>query len=179
MNRREALTATAASAITLTTPLPLVALGGMDFPYNKQRMAVLGHDMAYVDEGTGDPVVFLHGNPTSSYLWRNIMPALADSYRIIAPDLIGMGDSGKPDIAYTYPDHAAHLHGLLDALNLQNVTLMIHATPGALIPPAAADDLQANLKNLTSVDVGTGTHFLQEDQPDAIADALVACLPTL
>lgn len=54
--------------------------------------------MRFVDEGAGDPVMMLHGNPTSSYLWRNVIPYVMDGYRAVAPDLIGMGDSGKPDI---------------------------------------------------------------------------------
>ncbi len=82
--------------------------------------------MAYVDEGSGQPVVFLHGNPTSSYLWRNIIPYVTGSRRAIAPDLIGMGDSDKPDISYTYDDHARHLHALLDALDLSDIILVIH-----------------------------------------------------
>src|SRR5262249_31952599 len=68
------------------------------FPYKKQRRRVLGREMAYVDVGKGDPIVLLHGNPTSSYLWRNVMPHLESRGRCIAPDLIGMGDSEKlPD----------------------------------------------------------------------------------
>src|SRR5260370_8179513 len=65
------------------------------FPYQKQRQLVLGLEMAYVDEGQGDPIVFLHGNPTSSYVWRNIIPYVQGFGHIIAPDLIGMGDSLK------------------------------------------------------------------------------------
>ena len=61
----------------------------------KSRVEVLGSEMAYVEEGEGDPIVFLHGNPTSSFLWRNILPHVADLGRCIAPDLIGMGDSSK------------------------------------------------------------------------------------
>ena len=65
------------------------------FPYQKRRKPVLGLEMAYVDEGQGDPIVFLHGNPTSSYLWRTILPYVQALGRCIAPDLIGMGDSQK------------------------------------------------------------------------------------
>ena len=63
------------------------------FPYQKQRRRVLGREMAYVEVGQGDPIVLLHGNPTSSYLWRNVLPHLQPLGRCIAPDLIGMGDS--------------------------------------------------------------------------------------
>src|SRR5258707_9445139 len=65
------------------------------FPYQKQRRGVLGREMAYVEVGQGDPIVLLHGNPTSSYLWRNVLPHLQPRGRCIAPDLIGMGDSDK------------------------------------------------------------------------------------
>ena len=65
------------------------------FPYQKKRKTVLGLEMAYVDEGQGDPIVFLHGNPTFSYVWRNILPYVQGFGRILAPDLIGMGDSQK------------------------------------------------------------------------------------
>ena len=65
------------------------------FPYQKQRRHVLGSEMAYVEVGEGDPIVLLHGNPTSSYLWRNVIPHLQPLGRCIAPDHIGMGDSDK------------------------------------------------------------------------------------
>ncbi|WP_430132381.1 alpha/beta fold hydrolase [Paenibacillus lautus] len=65
------------------------------FPYEKKHQRVLGLEMSYVDEGNGNPIVFLHGNPTSSYLWREILPYAQDFGRCIAPDLIGMGDSGR------------------------------------------------------------------------------------
>ena len=81
------------------------------FPYKKQRRRVLGSEMAYVEMGQGDPIVLLHGNPTSSYLWRNVLPHLQPRGRCIAPDLIGMGDSDKlPDSgpnSYRFVDTAA------------------------------------------------------------------------
>lgn len=83
------------------------------FPYSKQFQEVLGLKMAYVEMGSGDPIVFLHGNPTSSYLWRNIIPYLEDLGRCIAPDLIGMGDSAKlphsGPSAYTFVEHRRYL----------------------------------------------------------------------
>lgn len=108
-----------------------------EFPYTKQHAEVDGLSMAYVDEGEGDAIVFLHGNPTSSYLWRNVMPHLAEQGRIIAPDLIGMGDSAKlanpgPD-SYTFVEHRHYLDGLLDQLDLgDRVTLVIHDWGSAL-----------------------------------------------
>jgi len=93
--------------------------------------------MAYVDVGRGDPIVFLHGNPTSSYLWRNVMPYLEETGRLIAPDLIGMGDSAKlsdsgPD-RYTFVEHRRYLDELLDQLGVsERATLIGHDWGGAL-----------------------------------------------
>jgi haloalkane dehalogenase len=90
-------------------------------------MKVLDTEMAYIDEGEGDPIVFLHGNPTSSYLWRNIIPEVEGLGRCLAPDLVGMGQSGKsPSGSYRFVDHARYLDAWFDALELQNVTLVIH-----------------------------------------------------
>ncbi len=101
------------------------------FRDKKKFCTVHGKKMAYVDEGQGDPIVFLHGNPTSSYLWRNIMPHLAGRGRLIAPDLIGMGDSEKLDNSgpdsYTFVEHRKYLFALLEELGVNNnVTLVIH-----------------------------------------------------
>src|SRR5262245_21340606 len=107
------------------------------FPYKKQRQRVLGREMAYVDVGEGDPIVLLHGNPTSSYLWRNVIPHLQPRGRCIAPDLIGMADSAKlPDSgphAYRVVEHRGYLDALLDALGArERVTLVIHDWGSAL-----------------------------------------------
>ncbi len=103
-------------------------------PYERKRVSVLDSDMAYVDTGSGDPVVFLHGNPTSSYLWRNIIPHVEKTHRCLAPDLIGMGDSGKnPAGSYRFVDHARYLDAWFEAVGLtQNVTLVIHDWGSAL-----------------------------------------------
>ncbi len=92
----------------------------------------LDSSIHYVETGQGDPLVFLHGNPTSSYLWRNVIPRLAGEGRCLAPDLIGMGKSGKPDIAYRFDDHARYLDAWFDALALERVTLVIHDWGSAL-----------------------------------------------
>jgi len=106
--------------------------------YQKKTLTVKGKSIAYVDEGQGDPIVFLHGNPTSSYLWRNVMPELEGKGRLIAPDLVGQGDSEQLpasegperysfDVAYDY------LSALLQALDVtENVTLVIHDWGSAL-----------------------------------------------
>jgi haloalkane dehalogenase len=107
------------------------------FPYNKRRLRVLGCEMAYVEVGEGDPIVLLHGNPTSSYLWRNVLPHLQPLGRCIAPDLIGMGDSDKlphsgPD-SYRFFEHQRYLFTLLEALGVrERVTLVVHDWGSAL-----------------------------------------------
>lgn len=108
-----------------------------DFPFPKQRIEVLGRTMAYVDAGVGDPIVLLHGNPTSSYLWRNVVPHLVGLGRCVVPDLVGMGDSDKlaesgPD-SYTFVEHRRYLDVLLDALDIgERVTLVVHDWGSAL-----------------------------------------------
>ncbi|MEU8279496.1 haloalkane dehalogenase [Microbispora bryophytorum] len=92
---------------------------------------VLDSTIHYRDTGTGAPMVFLHGNPTSSHLWRHVVPAIGEGRRL-APDLIGMGESGKPDIAYTFADHARYLDAWFAALDLHDVVLVGHDWGGAL-----------------------------------------------
>jgi haloalkane dehalogenase len=99
--------------------------------YKKAYSTVLGRMMAYVAAGSGHPIVFLHGNPTSSYLWRNILPYVERSARCIAPDLIGMGDSeklpGSGPASYTFVEHRRYLDGLLASLGVErNVVLVGH-----------------------------------------------------
>lgn len=103
-------------------------------PHPRRRITVLDTDMSYVDTGHGDPIVFLHGNPTSSYVWRNIIPYLSGHGRCLAPDLVGMGKSGKsPTSAYRFVDHARYLDAWFEALNLtSNVTLIVHDWGAAL-----------------------------------------------
>ena len=102
------------------------------FPYKKQFQSVRGKQIAYVDEGEGDPIVLLHGNPTSSYLWRNVIPELTSSGRVIVPDLIGQGDSEKLPASegadrYSFLVAYDFLEGLMESLGLtSSVTLVIH-----------------------------------------------------
>lgn len=104
-----------------------------DASYRK-RIPVLDSHMAYVDVGEGDPVVFLHGSPTPSYLWRNIIPEVLPLGRCLAPDYVGMGNSGpSPGGAYRFFDHQRYLDAWFDALDLrQNVILVVHDWGSAL-----------------------------------------------
>ncbi len=99
----------------------------------KQHVDVDGARMAYVEQGSGNPIVFLHGNPTSSYLWRKVLPEVADLGRCLAPDLIGMGDSEKVDGDYLFTDHRRYLDGFFEELGLvSDVTLVLHDWGGGL-----------------------------------------------
>lgn len=128
----------AALAALLAVPAPVTAQDFLapsvsaEFPFERQFIEVMGSRMAYVEDGEGPVVLFIHGNPTSSYLWRNIIPHVSDDHRAVALDLIGMGASDKPDIDYTFQDHYAHVEGFIDALGLEDVVLVLHDWGGGL-----------------------------------------------
>lgn len=94
--------------------------------YTHKFVDILGSKMAYIDEGEGDPILFVHGTPMSSYLWRNIMPHVEKQGRVIAPDLIGMGKSDKPDLEYTFDDQYKYFDTFIKKMALKNVTLVVH-----------------------------------------------------
>jgi len=101
--------------------------------YERRRLRTLDSHLVYVEVGVGDPIVLLHGNPTSSYLWRNVIPQLSGSGRCLAPDLIGMGRSGKaPGGSYRLADHVRYLDAWFEALDLSRVTLVVHDWGSAL-----------------------------------------------
>ncbi|SEE48483.1 haloalkane dehalogenase [Rhizobiales bacterium GAS191] len=103
-------------------------------PHPRKRITVLDTEMSYVDAGEGDPIVFLHGNPTSSYLWRNIIPYVSGRGRCLAPDLVGMGRSKRsPTYSYRFVDHARYLDAWFEAMGLvRNVILVVHDWGSAL-----------------------------------------------
>jgi haloalkane dehalogenase len=110
----------------------MATISGADL-YERRRVPVLDSHMAYVEVGVGAPIVFLHGNPTSSYLWRNVIPHLEASGRCLAPDLIGMGRSGKAAGGnYRLADHARYLDAWFEALGVANTTLVVHDWGSAL-----------------------------------------------
>jgi len=154
-----------------------------EFPFESHYVEVLGSKMHYIDEGQGDPILFIHGNPTSSYLWRNIIPYVSDDGRAIAVDLIGMGKSDKPDIDYRFVDHAKYLEAFIDELELQNVTLVIHdwgsglglnyamnnednikgiAMMEALLFPMTWDDFPSTVIGISPSPLVTGTNEMKE-----------------
>jgi hypothetical protein len=103
-------------------------------PYPRKRIAVLDTEISYIDTASGDPIVFLHGNPTSSYLWRNVIPYFSKLGRCLAPDLVGMGQSGKsPTRSYRFVDHERYLDAWFDALGLtKDVVFVVHDWGSAL-----------------------------------------------
>jgi len=99
----------------------------------RRRARVLDAEMSYFDIGEGDPIVFLHGNPTWSYVWRNVIPHVASLGRCLAPDLVGMGkSSASPTRSYRFIDHVCYLDAWFDALDLHKVTLVLHDWGSAL-----------------------------------------------
>src|SRR5215510_8718419 len=128
MNRNER------SSLTSTGEANMISAA---FPYQKQRRRVLGREMADVEVGQGDPIVLLQGNPSSSYLWRNVLPHLQPLGRCIAPDLTGMGHSDKlPDSgpgSYRFVQHRRYLDALLEALDVrERITFVVHDWGSAL-----------------------------------------------
>jgi len=118
-----------------------------EFPYRSKFIDVLGSKIHYIDEGTGDVLLFVHGMPTSSYLWRNVIPWVCERNRCIALDLIGMGQSDKPDIPYRVFDFIRYFEGFVEALNLKNITLVLHGY-GSIIGFEYAKRHENNLKSL-------------------------------
>lgn len=103
-----------------------------EFPYESRYVEVLDSRMHYVEAGQGDPILLIHGNPTWSYIWRNIIPLLSSKGRVIAVDLIGFGKSGKPDLEYRFLDHSRYLEEFIRKMELRNITLVLHDWGSAL-----------------------------------------------
>ncbi len=120
-----------ANAQEAGSKLPVISISE-ELTIARNEVAVLGSTMSYLEQGEGEAVVFLHGNPSAAYLWRNIMPYVAETHRAIAPDLIGMGHSGKPEIDYTFADHAAYLDAFIAAMDFDQITLVSHDWGAAL-----------------------------------------------
>ncbi len=118
-----------------------------EFDYPDQSVDVLGSQLHYVETGEGAPILFLHGIPTWSYMWRNVMPVLHEAGRCIAVDLIGMGRSDKPDIDYTVFDHIDYITEFIDTLGLSDITLVMHGW-GSVIGFAYAMSHPEKIKGL-------------------------------
>ena len=115
--------------VSMATCQPSTSTGediSAEYPFVSRYVEVHGSKMHYVEEGSGDPILLLHGNPTSSYLWRNVIPHLSPLGRAIAPDLIGYGKSDKPTIEYRVFDQIKYMEGFIKALGLEDITLVVH-----------------------------------------------------
>jgi haloalkane dehalogenase len=145
-------------------------------PYEKEFVEVLGQQMAYVEHGEGDPIVFLHGNATSSYMWRNIMPHMEGRGRLIALDNIGQGDSARlPNSGpgtYTLAEHQTYIDGALDALGVrENVTFVMHDWGGPLGMTWAQRHADV-IKGLAYSEILVCDHDSYSDYPDAVGNML-------
>lgn len=105
-----------------------------EFQFESKFITIDGYKIHYVEEGQGEPILFIHGNPTSSYVWRNILPAVASATekRAIAIDLLGFGKSDKPNIEYTFKLHSQIIQRFIEELNLDHLTLVLHDWGGPL-----------------------------------------------
>ena len=134
------------------------------FPFESKYIDVEGHRMHYVEQGEGDPILFLHGNPESNYIWRNIIPVAAKRGRCIAPDMIGMGKSSKPPIAHTYFDHLLFTNSFIKAMNLKNITLVVHDWGSAFGFDYALENI-ANVKAIAFHEAVNFTHTWETFPP--------------
>ncbi len=119
----------------------------VSLPYASAYASVYGSKMHYIEEGTGDAILFLHGIPTSCYIWRNVIPHLAGLGHCIAPDLPGFGHSDKPDIAYSIFDYIKYINKFIETLKLKNITFVMHGW-GSLIGLDYALNHEKNCKGL-------------------------------
>jgi len=104
-----------------------------EYPFQPCRLEIEGHSLAYLDEGQGPAVVMVHGNPSWSYLYRNLVSGLRDRYRCIVPDHLGCGFSDKPtDYPYRLKNHVDNLERLLEALGVERCILVVHDWGGAI-----------------------------------------------
>ena len=134
-----------------------------------KNISIYGEKIHYLESGSGDPIVFLHGMPTSSYLWRKIIPEISSIGRCIAPDMIGMGESDKPDIAYTIDDHILYMHKFISELSLKNITIVMHAW-GSIVGFEYARLHPENVKGLVFYESHLKTNFSESELSLPVAE---------
>jgi haloalkane dehalogenase len=140
-----------------------------DYPFKSNYLEVHGSRLHYIDEGSGDPILFLHGNPTWSYIWRNVIPHVSSAGRCLALDLIGMGRSDKPDIAYRFLDHVEYVEGFIEQLGLKKITLVLHDWGGSLGLHYAMRHL-GNIKGLAFMETFLGPQPRMEELPPQLKE---------
>jgi len=133
--------------------------------------------MHYVEKGEGDPILFLHGQPTSSYLWRNVMPHVEGQGRVVAPDNIGFGKSDQPDLDYVFADHYRYIEAFIKALDLRNITLVLHDW-GSGLGLHYARQHPGNVKGIVLME-SVVAPFMPAESYDALPKRLGAFLRTL
>lgn len=136
-------------------------------PAASRFVTVLGSRMHYVDTGSGEPILFLHGNPVWSYIWAEVLPQVSPTARCIAPDLIGMGLSDKPAIRYTFFDHVRYVEGFIAALRLRNFTMVLH-DQGCLIGFYIAMRQERNIRGLAFFEAMLAPYASWNDFPQAL-----------
>jgi len=136
-----------------------------DFPFDSKFIQVLGSNMHYIDEGEGDVILLLHGNPTSIYSWRNVVPHLTPHARVVAVDLIGMGKSDKPELEYSFLDHANYLEEFIALMDLQNVTIVGHDW-GSGLEFHYATRHQDNVRGLVFMEAVLDVDFWRNHTPE-------------
>ncbi len=128
-------------------PDPRAGVFSADFPYESKYVEVEGEKLHYIDQGEGQIFLFLHGNPTSSYLWRNVMRYVESSGRIIAVDNIGFGKSAQPELDYTYQTHYRFIEAFIRKLELSDLILVVHDW-GSVIGLDYARQHEANVRGV-------------------------------
>ena len=128
-------------------PDPRADVFSSEFPYASKYVEIAGNKLHFIDDGQGQTFLFLHGNPTSSYLWRNVMRYVAPSGRLVAVDNIGFGKSDKPNVDYTFQTHYDYIEGFISALDLKDVILVLHDW-GSVIGLNYAREHEANVRGV-------------------------------
>jgi haloalkane dehalogenase len=137
-------------------------------PSESKFVRVLGSRMHYIDTGSGEPILFLHGNPVWSYIWAQVLPQVSPTARCIAPDLIGMGLSDKPPIKYTFFDQVRYVEGFIRELRLRNYTMVLH-DQGCLIGFYIAMRQERNVRGLAFFEAMLEPYATWADFPQALA----------
>lgn len=136
-------------------------------PSESRFVEVHGSKMHYIDTGSGEPVLFLHGDPVWSYIWRQVLPHVSPTARCIAPDLIGMGLSAKPDIRYTFFDHVRYVEGFIDRLKLKKYTMVLHDW-GCIIGFYIAMRRERNVRGLAFMEAMLAPYASWDDFPQEL-----------
>jgi haloalkane dehalogenase len=155
-------------------PDPREGVFSAEFPFESRYVEVEGHKLHYIDKGQGQTFVFLHGNPTSSYLWRNVMPYVEPQGRVVAVDNIGFGKSDKPELDYTYQTHYRFIEAFIGALNLEDIILVVHDW-GSVIGLDYARQHETNVRGVVFMEAIIPPGFPMADlKPLGGADGLFA-----